>query len=132
MVDNTNNFPKLKLPNLKVIKGWQYLTEDEINAIDSNLTERLANTSGSSELGESIAGFTNYTQQRQASTNYTDPFIQKDMTRVAKDDPAEYFKILAQSSSNPSRLANLTTYDQAMREHQSFMKHTADLEQCLL
>ena len=32
LVDNTNNFPELKLPNLKVIKGWQYLTEDEIKS----------------------------------------------------------------------------------------------------
>tara|TARA_B100001109_G_scaffold20527_2_gene14685 strand:+ start:34 stop:2391 length:2358 start_codon:yes stop_codon:yes gene_type:complete len=104
----------------KVLDG---LTEDEVDAIDSNLTERLANTSGSSELSEAIAGFSNYTQQRQASTNYTDPFVQKKMTRVAKDSPAEYFQILAQSSSNPSRLANLTTYDQAMRTPEFYEAH---------
>ena len=30
LVDNTNSFPDIKLPNLKIVKGLQYLTEDEL------------------------------------------------------------------------------------------------------
>ncbi len=32
LVDNTNNFPNIKIPNLKIVKGWQYLTESEIKS----------------------------------------------------------------------------------------------------
>ena len=30
LVDNTNTFPDIELPNLEIIKGWQYLPEDEV------------------------------------------------------------------------------------------------------
>lgn len=30
LVDNTNSFPDIKIPNLKIVKGLQYLTEDEL------------------------------------------------------------------------------------------------------
>lgn len=30
LVDNTNSFPNIKMDNLKIVKGWQYLSEDEI------------------------------------------------------------------------------------------------------
>ena len=30
LVDNTNSFPDIKMPNLKIVKGLQYLTEDEL------------------------------------------------------------------------------------------------------
>lgn len=30
LVDNTNSFPDIELPNLEIIKGWQYLPEDEV------------------------------------------------------------------------------------------------------
>ena len=32
LVDNTNNFPNIKMPNLKIVKGWQYLSEDELKS----------------------------------------------------------------------------------------------------
>lgn len=32
LVDNTNNFPKIKMPNLKIIKGWQYLSESKLKS----------------------------------------------------------------------------------------------------
>ena len=30
LVDNSNSFPNIKMDNLKIVKGWQYLSEDEI------------------------------------------------------------------------------------------------------
>lgn len=30
LVDNTNNFPSINLPNLRIVKGLQYLTEEEL------------------------------------------------------------------------------------------------------
>ena len=30
LVDNTHNFPKIKLPNLKIVKGWQGYSEEEL------------------------------------------------------------------------------------------------------
>ena len=32
LVDNTNNFPNIKMPNLKIVKGWQYLSKDELKS----------------------------------------------------------------------------------------------------
>ena len=32
LVDNTNNFPNIKMPNLRIIKGWQYLSENELKS----------------------------------------------------------------------------------------------------
>lgn len=30
LVDNTHNFPDIKMPNLRIIKGWQALSEEEL------------------------------------------------------------------------------------------------------
>ena len=32
VVDNTHSFPSIKMPNLKIVKGWQSLTEEEIKS----------------------------------------------------------------------------------------------------
>lgn len=41
LVDNTHSFPDLKMPNLKVVKGWQSLPEEEIRKKDKENKYKL-------------------------------------------------------------------------------------------
>ena len=95
LVDNTHNFPKITLPNLKIVKGWQGYSEEELKQ-QPNFEKYNINVFNNSTMWASMAynvgiehATGNYIICQHNDLFYHNDYI-KEMIEYLEDTKTEY------------------------------------------